>query len=277
MQVYLEYTYPRPRFLASTLIAVQAVVLGFTASNCIIFAKYTFFACSIEPTDVQHKALAVGILTIITIIHGGLLRTGIFIQNTLGWVKIFLIGAMSLTGIWVLILELFGGAVNASPGPTTTAAATTIAARVSWDSIWEGSNWTWSLLSTSVFKVLYSYAGLSNINNVLSEVQDPVRTIKTVCPAALVTTACLYLSANLSYLLVIPLDEIKNSGELVGALLFERLFGNHIGRTLFPFAIAVSAASNVMVVTFALVCHIILLCMRVAYLMGTNRHESTRK
>ncbi|OQE25319.1 hypothetical protein PENSTE_c006G08930 [Penicillium steckii] len=245
-KVYLEYTYPRPRFLASTLIAVQAVVLGFTASNCIIFAKYTLFALNIQPTDLQHKVLAIGLLTTITIIHGCFLRTGIVIQNALGWVKIFLIGAMSLTGLWVISLQFFGNSHHTTqPGSFNNHL-------YSWDSIWEGSNWSWSLLSTSLFKVFYSYAGLNNINNVLSEVHNPIHTIKTVCPSALLTAGGLYLLANLSYLLVIPFEEIKNSGELVGALLFERLFGDSIGRILFPLAIAISAAGNVMVVTFAL-------------------------
>ncbi|KAJ5108112.1 hypothetical protein N7456_004787 [Penicillium angulare] len=244
-KVYLEYTYPRPKFLASTLVAVQAVALGFTASNCVIFSKYTFFALNAQPTDLQYKTLAVGLLTAITIIHGFFLKTGIYIQNTLGWLKIFLIGAMSLTGIWVLLLHFFGWAIDTSaPGSSQTTIE-------SWDMLWEGSNWSWSLLSTALFKVVYSYAGLSNVNNVLGEVQDPVGTLKTVCPAALLTAGGLYFLANLSYLLVIPLDEIKRGGELVAALLFERLFGD-VGRTFFPLAIAISAAGNVMVVTFAL-------------------------
>lgn len=242
--MYLEHTYPRPRYLASTLIAVQAVLLGFTASNCIIFAKYILFALSVEPTDLQHKALAVGLLTTITIIHGRFLKTGIAIQNALGWVKIFLIGAMSLTGIWVLLLRFFGNSHDIFPRATVTGA-------LSWESLWEGSNWSWSLLSTAIFKVTYSYAGLNNINNVLNEVHNPVHTVKTVCPSALLTAGGLYLLANASYLLVVPIDEIKHSGELVAALLFERLFGDHIGRTLLPLAIAISAAGNVMVVTFA--------------------------
>lgn len=243
--MYLEYTYPRPRFLASSLITAQVVLLGFTASNCIIFSKYAFFALSIEPTEIQHKALAVGLLTAITIVHGCFLKTGIFVQNVLGWVKIFLIGAMSLTGVWVVFLGLHGDTDNLSPvervGP------------FSWDSLWEGSNWSWSLLSSALFKVYYSYAGLSNVNNVLSEVHDPVNIVKTVCPTALVTAGGLYFLANLSYFLVIPLEEIKNSGELVGALLFERLFGDQVGKIFFPLAIAISAAGNVMVVTFGLV------------------------
>ncbi|KAJ5959325.1 Major facilitator superfamily domain general substrate transporter [Penicillium vulpinum] len=244
-KVYLEYAYPRPRFLASTLITAQIVLLGFTASNCIIFSKYTFFAFSIEPTELQHKVLAVGLLTAITIIHGCFLKTGIYVQNALGWVKIFLIGAMSLTGIWVVFLRFHGDTDDISP-------VSSFGSSFSWDSMWEGSNWSWSPLSSSLFKVYYSYAGLSNVNYVLSEVRDPVGIVKTVCPTALLTAGGLYFLANLSYFLVIPLDEIKNSGELVGALLFERLFGEHVGRIFFPLAIAISAAGNVMVVTFAL-------------------------
>lgn len=243
-KVYLEYTYPRPRFLASTLVAVQAVLLGFTASNCIIFAKYTFYAFGGEPTELQHKLIAAGLLTLITVVHGCFRQTGIWIQNFLGWLKIFLIASISLTGIWVILLkssDLPTGSSESDKHP------------FAWDVLWEGSNWSWNLLSTSLFKVLYSYAGLSNANNVLSEVRDPVQTLKTVCPAALLTSGVLYLLANASYFLVIPIDEIKHSGELVAALLFERLFGPHFGGILFPLAIAISAAGNVMVVTFALV------------------------
>ncbi|KAL4796345.1 amino acid/polyamine transporter I [Aspergillus venezuelensis] len=245
-KVYLEYTYPRPRFLASTLIAVQAVLLGFTASNCIIFAKYTVFALGGEPSDLVHKVFAAGLLTAITIVHGCFRNTGIWVQNVLGWLKIFLIGSISSTGIWVILLRPSGlesGALNVPrPGPPMKA----------WDTLWEGSNWSWNLLSTSLFKVLYSYAGLNNVNNVLSEVRDPIWTVKTVCPAALLTSGALYLLANASYFLVVPVDEIKESGELVAALLFDRLFGPRVGGTLFPLAIAISAAGNVMVVTFAL-------------------------
>ncbi|KAJ6008199.1 hypothetical protein N7540_012175 [Penicillium herquei] len=243
-KVYLEYTYRHPRFLASTLVAFHAVVLGFTASNCIIFAKYTLFALNIQPTDLQYKTLAIGLLTAVTIIHGFFLKAGIFVQNALGWVKIFLIGSMFLTGIWVLLLQFFGGAIDTFPGAEHMTF-------FSWDSLWEGSNWSWSLLSTAMFKVIYSYSGLSNINNVLNEVRDPIKTIKTVPTAAFYTAGALYLLANLSYLLILPLSEIKESGELVGALLFERLFGSTIGSTLFPLVIGISAAGNVMVVTFA--------------------------
>lgn len=239
-KVYLEFTYRRPRFLASTLIAVQAVLLGFTASNCIVFSKYTWFALRVQPSEAQSKILAVALLTVITIIHGCFMKTGIAIQNALGWVKIFLIMFMALSGIYVILSHR-----QADTVPTSVSA--------DWHDLWKDSDWSWNTISTSLFKVFYSYAGLSNMNNVLNEVKDPVRTLKSVCQAALITSCCLYLLANVSYFLVVPIDEIKQSGELVAALFFERAFGPHLGRTILPLAIAVSAAGNVMVVTFALV------------------------
>ncbi|THV52713.1 hypothetical protein BGAL_0071g00210 [Botrytis galanthina] len=244
-KVYLEFTYPRPRFLASTLVAVQAVLLGFTASNCIVFGEYVLFAFGIEGTELGQKAIALGLLTWITIVHGCFLKTGIWIQNFLGWIKVGLILFMALTGIFVVV---FGVKL-----PETGAQVPKLSREgFSWDGLWTGSNWHWGTLTTAVFKVSYSYAGLSNLNNVLNEVKDPVRTLKTVAPAALFTACSLYLLANFAYLSVVPLEEVKESGQLIAALFFERVFGDVGGRILLPLAVAVSAAGNVMVVTFTL-------------------------
>ncbi|KAK8906181.1 hypothetical protein ACHAPF_002234 [Botrytis cinerea] len=244
-KVYLEFTYPKPRFLASTLVAVQAVLLGFTASNCIVFGEYVLFALGIEGTELGQKAIALGLLTWITIIHGCFLKTGIWIQNFLGWIKVGLILFMALTGIFVVI---FGVKLPGTGAPIPTLSREGF----SWDRLWTGSNWHWGTLTTAVFKVSYSYAGLSNLNNVLNEVKDPVRTLRTVAPAALFTACSLYLLANFAYLSVVPLEEVKESGQLIAALFFERIFGDVGGRILLPLAVAVSAAGNVMVVTFTL-------------------------
>lgn len=240
-KVYLEFTYRHPRYLTSTLIAVQAVLLGFTASNCIIFGEYVLFAFNAEPTEFAQKALAVGLLTFITIVHGCFLKTGIMIQNILGWIKVVLCAFMGLTGLYVVVFRPQNG--SGSPANTDI---------FHWDKIWKNSNWGWGILSTALFKVFYSYAGLNNVNNVLNEVKHPVRTLKTVAPAALVTACCLYLLVNIAYFIVVPIDELKESGELIAALFFEKTFGAGFGKTVLPLAIAISAAGNVMVVTYAL-------------------------
>lgn len=237
-KVYLEFIYRHPKFLASTLVAVQAVLLGFTASNCIVFGQYTLYALEIEPTPFKQRALAVGVLTAITLVHGVWMRAGIRIQNWLGWMKMVLMAVMIAAALFVL----FRGT---QPGVGHNFR--------SWGNLWEGSTWNIGILSTALFKVSYSFAGYGNVNNVLNEVRDPVRTLKTAAPMALATVFVAYMVINVAYFLILPIDEIKNSGELVAALFFTAVFGENTGRRLLPLMIAISAAGNVMVVTFALV------------------------
>jgi amino acid transporter len=242
IKVYLEYTYRKPRFLASTLVAIQAVLLGFSASNCIVFAKYLIFAAGSTPDDFETKLIAVGLLTAITIVHGCFYRTGIWIQNLLGWVKVALIIFMICTGVFVILLRPRN---SSTPMPTIPTK--------SWDDLWSGSDWAWSNLSTALLKILYSYSGLSNINNILNEVKNPIKTLKSVGPTALLTACIMYMLSNVAYLAVVPLEDIKQSKELVAALFFERVFGSGFGSVFLPLTIALSAAGNVMVVTFSLV------------------------
>ncbi|KAF7560134.1 hypothetical protein G7046_g4028 [Stylonectria norvegica] len=240
-KVYLEFTYRWPRFLASTLIAIQVVLLGFTASNCIIFSQYALFAFGIDDaSDLHLKGIAVALLSAITIIHGVFPRTGLKLQNFLGWVKVGVIIFMILSGAYVVVFHPTSESINRAKG------------QLSWDQLWKDSNWNWGVISTGLFKVFYSYAGLENATNVLNEVKDPVRTLRSVSLAALVTVCSMYFFINVAYFLVIPIDEIKESGELIAALFFERLFGETVGRVILPLAVGLSAAGNVMVVAFAM-------------------------
>lgn len=184
IKLYLENTYPRLRFLASTMVAVQAVLLGFTASNCIVFAKYVIYAADASLTQATTKVLAVALLTLITIVHSCFYRTGVWIQNVLGWLKIIMVVFTCATGVVVLFRR-------SAKDQTAISVSTR-------DYLWEGSNWQWSMLSTAFFKVLYSYAGLGNLNNVLNEVKNPVRTLRTVAPAALLTACIMYMLTNVA-------------------------------------------------------------------------------
>lgn len=239
-KVYLEFVYRRPKFLASTLIAVIVVLLGFTSSNCIVFSRYTLFALGLEDgSALLKKGVAVGLLSAITIIHVVFPRSGIKLQDGLGWVKIGLVIFMILSGLYAILFrpQSFPGARD----------------QLAWDNLWEGSVWNWGIVSTSLFKVFYSYAGLDNVNNVLNEVKDPVRTVRSVTLTALATACGMYFLVNIAYLLVVPVDEIRGSGELIAALFFERVFGVSVGRRILPLAVAISAAGNVLVVAFAMV------------------------
>ena len=59
--------------------------------------------------------------------------------------------------------------------------------------------------ATATFKVINAYAGWSNINYVLNEVRDPVRTLKIAGPLGLGICAVLYMFANISYFACVSL------------------------------------------------------------------------
>ncbi|OAA71470.1 Amino acid/polyamine transporter I [Cordyceps fumosorosea ARSEF 2679] len=241
-KVYLEYTFRRPRFLASTLVAANAVLLGFTASNCVVFSEYVLYAAGRrgEREEVLRKGVAVGMLTLVTAIHLLTPRFGVRLQDGLGWVKMGIVVFMILCGLYVVAFR-----------PDTAAGGLPVSGE-SWERLWRDSNWNWGILCTALFKVLYSYSGLDNVTNVLNEVKDPVRTLRVVSRAALLTACVMYLLINVAYLVVVPVDEIKGSGELIAALFFQRIFGARLGGQVLPLLVALSAFGNVLVVVFAL-------------------------
>lgn len=242
-KVYLEFTYRYPRFLASTLVAINAVLLGFTASNCIVFSQYILFALSANNArEWLRKGLAVGLLSAVTIVHAVTPKLGVKLQNLLGWIKIGIIIFMVLSGSYVLLFR-----------PPTDARAQRTASPLSWHKLWENSSWNWGAIATALFKATYSYAGLDNVSNVLNEVKDPIRTLRSVSVTALVTSCVLYFLVNVAYFLVVPIEEITESGELIAALFFQRVFGGQLGSRILPLAVALSAAGNVLVVVFAMV------------------------
>jgi amino acid transporter len=244
-KVYLEFTYRKPKYLVSILVATQAILLGFTASNCIIFAQYVLFAFGVEGSEFVGKAIAVGLLTWVTVLHACFMKTGILVQNALGWIKIFMMGIMILSGIFVVLFR-------ENQTPTELHSPTINHLEWSWSGLWSGSIWSWGAIATSILKVFYSFAGLNNVNNVLNEVKNPVRTLKSVALTALFTACGMYLLVNIAYFSVVPLDEVRSSGELIAALFFERVFGASVGRRFLPLMVALGCVGNVMVVTFAL-------------------------
>jgi hypothetical protein len=54
-------------------------------------------------------------------------------------------------------------------------------------------------------KILFSYSGWQNVNYVLNDVKDPVRTLKIAGPLGLGITSVLYILANISYFAYVDL------------------------------------------------------------------------
>lgn len=82
-----------------------------------------------------------------------------------------------------------------------------------------------SSFSQSLKPVHRSFIGYSNANYALSEVRDPVRTIKRAAPLAMLSVTIVYLFVNVAYFSVVSKSDILGSRRIVAALFFRNLFG----------------------------------------------------
>ncbi|KAK6532040.1 hypothetical protein TWF694_003203 [Orbilia ellipsospora] len=112
--------------------------------------------------------------------------------------------------------------------------------------LFEGSVWDWGSVSPALLKVTFAYQGYATANDVMNEIKDPVRTLRSAATAALATVCAVYFLVNLAYFSVVDGEDVKNSGELIAGLFFQKVFGENIGRRVLSLAVAISTAGNVM-------------------------------
>ena len=78
-----------------------------------------------------------------------------------------------------------------------------------------------------------SFDGYSNANYALSEVRDPVRTMKRAAPLAVFSVTFIYMLVNVAYYAVVDKEEILGSGRIAAALFFGKLWGMWTERVWF--------------------------------------------
>lgn len=232
-KVYLEAVYRKPKYLATVIFAANAILLGFTASGCIVFASNILVAAGQPVGRWTERGIALGVIFFVTLLHGLIPKTGVLIMNSLSIFKIVILVFVVVTG-WVV---LSGKTRIADP-------------HYNFRNAFAGSSTSSNDYATATFKVLNAYAGWSNVNYVMNNVRDPVRTLKIAGPLGLGICAVLYLLANVAYFSAATKTEIDESGVTVAALFFGNVFGSVAERALSVF-IALSALGNVITVTFA--------------------------
>ena len=232
-KVYLEVSYPRPYLLSTVIFSTHAVLLGFTASGCILFAANILVAADQPVSEWAKRGIAISVLSGVTLMHVFWPHWGIRIMNVLGTIKVFVLAFVVVTG-WAVL----GGAVHSIPDP-----------QASFRNAFAGSSTSSNDYATAFFKVLNSYAGYeirlrhirtsflienswSNAAYVLNEVRRPVHTLKIAGPLGLGVCGLLYILANVSYFSVATPKEIAASGNTVAAYFFGRVFGPAAKRAL---------------------------------------------
>ncbi|KAJ5681942.1 uncharacterized protein N7477_001882 [Penicillium maclennaniae] len=99
---YLEYVFRKPRLLATAMFAAYAFLLGWAASNSVVFGKYILNAGKIEPGRWNQRGIGLACLTTAFLIHATSLKWGIRLFNFLGVVKLIIMLFIIVTG-WVAV------------------------------------------------------------------------------------------------------------------------------------------------------------------------------
>ncbi|KAH8082805.1 amino acid transporter [Cristinia sonorae] len=232
-KVYLEAVYKKPKYLATVIFAINAIILGFTASGCIVFASNILVAAGHKADQWVVRGIALGVIFFVTFLHGLTPRLGLYVMNGLSVFKIVILLFVVVTG-WVV---LSGKTHIEDP-------------HKNFRNAFAGSSHSSNDYATATFKVLNAYAGWSNVNYVLNNVKNPVRTLKIAGPLGLGICAVLYLLANIAYFSAASKEQILKGGVTVASLFFGNVFGKRAQKALSVF-VALSALGNVITVTFA--------------------------
>ncbi|CCH46503.1 Y+L amino acid transporter [Wickerhamomyces ciferrii] len=238
-KVFLEYLFPWPKYYASFIFGIFNVLFNISSGNALIFGQYSRYALGLENDEIKARNLALGLLVFTLIAHGTSRRLGLWIQNFIGGLKLFLVGLMILITFYVIII------------PTSiTGIENNLRSDILFKAPQLGKH-SLSIVSSVVLRTIYSFGGWTTPHMVQNEIKNPIQTLKIAAPLSMLIVVLTYVSLNLSYLIVIPSKEILKSGELIGAILFEKLFGPILGRKILSSIIAISAASNLLVVVYA--------------------------
>ncbi|KAK2770086.1 high affinity methionine permease [Colletotrichum kahawae] len=242
--VFLEQAYPRPMWLFPTTFAVQSVILSFGSANATVMANYLIAISGHEGTDWQIKGTALACYTLATLTLVFNTKYAYWFSNGVGIVKICTLLFVIITGFVVL-----GGKTKVQD-PTAN-----------FKDAWSGSSSATAYgMTTALYRIIFSYGGYNNAFNVANEVKNPVRSLKIYATAALTTVYVLYMFANVAFfaagltdcLLLVPREDLENSGLTVASLFFTAVFGNSGAVRGLNFLIALASFGNMIAVIIGL-------------------------
>ncbi|RLV91985.1 High-affinity methionine permease [Spathaspora sp. JA1] len=237
---YLLRSFNRlPKGLMGCIYSFSIVLLGFSSGNSYAFGKYVLFAITgkQDMNDTVVKAVGVGCISFCIWLHIKFPNQGTSLFNFLGIFKILIL---------VLIIAIGGLASLGLLNIETT-------------DNFNGDVWKFHnnvkpnsySISVALLEVIYSFKGWENVNYVLSEVDNPYHILTVAAPLAVALTTGLYFLVIISYLIIIPKEEILSSGVLIAGIFFNKVFGESITARLLPIFISLSNLGNVLVVSYA--------------------------
>ncbi|KAG2145340.1 amino acid/polyamine transporter I [Suillus bovinus] len=232
--VYLEQAYPRPQFLVPVMFAVTSVLLSFSATNSIVFAQYALTAFDVPITSERQTIVAVTVCAVSMAFVALSTKWSLRAVNFLSGLKVLSLVFLVFTGALVL------GGFTHIRNPLAN-----------FRSPFSGSTTNSNSLATALVKTNYAFVGWHNAFNVIGEVhtRDPVRTVRKAGLLSLLLVTCLFFFVNVAYVAAVPKDEMSDSGQLIAALFFQRVYGGSFAAKTLPIMVALSCFGNIIAVT----------------------------
>lgn len=196
---------PLPAFLFgwAELVIIRAAALGAISTT---FAEYFLrslgFDPGVAPYDEWVHYVAAGAIAVMGLLNYTGVRRGTLVQNVLTVLKVG--GLMALTIVALGALPRAGGHFTPAAPPGSFGIVPFALALVS---------------------VLWVYDGWADVSFVGGEVRDPRRNLPRALVLGTLAVVAIYLLANIGYLSVLSIDEIRHS-RLVAADVADRLVGS---------------------------------------------------
>ncbi len=183
-----------------------SATIGFAGPTALAAITFAAYATSILPTESSgliEKALAVGLVVILTIVHGSSRRNSgglqvIFTILKVGVIVVFCVAA-------ILLID------NPQPilfRPTSG----------------DGALMTSSAFAVSLIYVSYAYTGWNAATYLSSELEDPQRRLPGILLTGTLVVTILYVALNFVFLYSAPVDSMKGEVE-VGYIAAQAAFG----------------------------------------------------
>lgn len=225
MYAYIREGWGRlPAFLFgwTELLLVRAAALG---AISITFAEYFMrgigFDPGAEPYATYARFLAATALALMATINIIGLRWGSMVQNVTTIAK--------YGGLLIIIMLAFALGLPRTGGNFTPAVPP--------------GSFSISAFGLALVSVLWAFDGWADLSKVGGEVKDPRRNLPRGIVLGTLAVIAIYLLANLAYLSVLPIEEIRTA-RLVAANVAERLVGP-IGVTLVSLTVLVSTFGSI--------------------------------
>jgi APA family basic amino acid/polyamine antiporter len=188
-----------------------SVTIGFAGPSALAamtFAAYATSILEVAPSAWLERALAVGLVLVLTIVHAGKRRNSGGVQVIFTALKVAVIVGFCLAAY--LFLD--------EPQPIRFL-----------PSEGDGSLVTDSAVAISLIYVSYAYTGWNAATYLSSELENPQRTLPAILLTGTLVVTLLYVALNFIFLYAAPVDELRGQVE-VGLIAAKAAFGEVGGR-----------------------------------------------